>query len=267
MSDVLLFQPATGFYDKIVKSIPLGLLSISRYLDKEGYKIKIIDQRVDGNWQNNLKKELKKSPICFGTTSATGYPIYNALNASKFVKDNSDIPVVWGGIHTTLLPKQTIANKNIDVVMKGEGELTFYNLVKDIEKNKSLENVKGICYKEGRKIIENVNASYLDLNELPLVPYHLIKFKDYSQFSYGRDISMETSRGCPMNCTFCYEPVVSNHKWRCMEPKKVIENIKYVVDKFKVNNIWFLDDNFFVDIKRANKIVDGIINEGSPKSL
>jgi len=262
MTDVILFQPSMGFYDSVVKSVPLGLLSISRYLDREGYKIKIIDQRVDKNWENNLKKELKKLPICFGTTSTTGYQILNALTASKIVKNESDIPIVWGGIHPTLLPKQTLMNKNIDVVTKGEGELAFYNLVKNIEKNKSLEDIKGICYKKGNKIIENANGPFLDLNKLPQTPYHLVNLNDYSQFSFGKDISMETSRGCPNNCAFCFGLLFNKRKWRSIEPTKVIENIKFVVDKFKVNNIWFPDDNYFNDIKRANKIAEGIINEG-----
>lgn len=262
MADVILFQPSMGFYDGVVKSIPLGLLSISRYLDKEDYKIKIIDQRADKNWENNLKKELKKLPICFGTTSTTGYQIKNALEVSKIVKSESDVPIIWGGIHPTLLPIQTLKNKNIDVVVKGEGELSFYNLVKNIEKNKSLEDIKGICYKRDNKTIENANGPFLDLNKLPQTPYHLVNLNDYSHFSFGKDISMETSRGCPNKCAFCFEPLVNRRKWRSIKPTKVIETIKLVVDKFKVNNIWFSDDNYFKEIKRANAIAEGIINEG-----
>jgi len=262
MADVILFQPSMGFYDSVLKSIPLGLLSISRYLDKEGYKIKIIDQRVDKNWEKNLRKELNNSPICFGTTSTTGYQIKNALEASKIVKSDSDVPIIWGGTHSTILPKQTLMNKNIDVVVKVEGDFTFYKLVRNIEKNKSLDGIKGICYKDDGKIIENPTSSLLDLNKLPPIPYNLIKLKNYSQFSFGNDVLMETSRGCVNKCKFCYEPAYNKCRWRALTSEKVIENIKFVVDKFKVDNIWFSDNNFFVDIKRANKVIDGIIDEG-----
>jgi len=261
MADVILFQPSMGFYDNVVRSIPLGLLSISRYLDRESYRIKIIDQRTDKEWKKHLLGELKKNPLCFGTTATTGYQILNALKASKIVKDNSDIKIVWGGIHPTILPKQTLINENIDVVVKGEGDYTFYNLIKHIEKKKSFNKIKGICYKSDKKVIENPNPSLLDLNKLPPIPHHLIKLKDYSQFSFGKDIFMETSRGCVNNCKFCYEPVYNKCKWRALNAENVIENIKFAVDEFKVDNIWFSDNNFFVDIKRVNKIVDGIIGE------
>jgi len=261
MADVILFQPSTGFYDDLVKSIPLGLLAISRYLVQEDYKVKIIDQRIDKKWKKNLLKELDKHPLCFGTTSTTGQQIITAINVSKIVKENSEVKLVWGGNHPSLLPKQTLANEYIDIVLVGEADYSFCNLVKCIESGKSLGGVNGIYYKHNGKIIENPPEALLDLNSMPSLPYELIDINSYSNFSYGRDILMETSRGCPYSCTFCYEPGFNRRKWRSLTAENVIKNIKFVVDKFKVNDICFSDSNFFVDVERINKIVDWIIEE------
>ena len=127
-------------------------MAVSAIPYQKGYKIKIIDERVDRNWKNNLISHLKKAPICVGTTCMTGSQIPHALKISSIVKNNSDVPMVWGGIHPSLTPKQTIENQLVDIIITGEGDYTFFELVEHLEKEKSLSNVKGLYYKINDKI-------------------------------------------------------------------------------------------------------------------
>jgi len=99
MADIILFIPMIGESDEI-KSIdfannelPLHILSICRFIH-EDYDIKIIDQRVDNNWKKLLDMELKKNPLCFGITSLTGKQIEYMLEVCRFVKENSNVPIV-----------------------------------------------------------------------------------------------------------------------------------------------------------------------------
>jgi len=78
----------------------------------------------------------------------TGVQISHALEISQFVKENSNAKVIWGGIHASILPEQTLSNKNIDIVVVGEGDDRFLDVVKALEKGKPLSTVKGIYYKE-----------------------------------------------------------------------------------------------------------------------
>ncbi|HLD29948.1 MAG TPA: cobalamin-dependent protein, partial [bacterium] len=127
MQSVILVQPGMGFYDLVVRNLPLGLLSIVRNL--ENVRAVIIDQRIPG-WQKKLKTALEEKPLAVGLSVTTGLQIAYALEISRAVKRfDADIPVIWGGIHPTLLPEQTVARDCIDIVVKGEAEYTFPELL------------------------------------------------------------------------------------------------------------------------------------------
>ena len=263
MSNIILIQPKLGYVDSFIykSTLPSALLSIARFVDKE-YKVKIIDQRIDKEWKKHILKELNQNPICVATTCMTGMPIKSALEISKFVKDNSIIPVIWGGQHPTILPEQCLKNENIDIVVRGEGEITFYQLVKALDKNKPMKNIKGTSYKKNKKIIHNPDREFADLNKLPSLPYHLINIKDHLTKRLNvPSLYMGTSRGCPNNCGFCYNKFFNKCRWRALNAENVIKNIKHAADNLKIKNIYFYDDNFFVNTKRAEDIVEGIIKE------
>lgn len=263
MADVILVHPKVTTLSSL-PCLPLSLLSCSRLLDKEGYKIKIIDLRVNRNWKEDLMKELNNSPICVGITAMIGLPIKSGLFVSKLVKENSDVPIVWGGPHPTILPKQTLENKYVDIVCEGEGDVTFYELVKALEKGKSLKNVKGIWYKNNGNIIHNEKRLFVDLNNMPDMPYHLLDMKDYKHTSWQTaefTINLESSRGCPFHCKYCYNPTFYPY-WRALKPERVVEMLKKLVDTYKVRSFLFHDDNFFVNQKRTNEIMKGVLEEG-----
>jgi radical SAM superfamily enzyme YgiQ (UPF0313 family) len=263
MGKVVLIQPKVGEWDEIrsAPQIPLALLFASSLVEKD-YEVKIIDQRLDKNWENSLRKELNSSPLCVGTTAMTGKQIKFALDALKIVKIESKIPTVLGGVHASLLPEQTLANPNIDIVVQGEGEITFYELVKFLDKEKPLKQVKGIWYKNKECIKNSGMREFSDLNKLPDLPYHLIEVKDYlPKFKGKKSINMYLSRGCVFKCAFCYNAVYNRSKWRCVNDKISLERIKRVIDDFGVEKIDFLDDEFFIDWHRAKNIIEGIVRE------
>jgi len=174
-TDVVLVYPKVRLDRPIWEEIriPLGLLTIATPLDIAGYKVKIIDQRVEKYWKKILLDELKKEPICVGISSMTGPQIKYALEVSKLVKQNSNIPVVWGGVHPSLLPEQTLKNDFVDIVVQGEGEETFYELVRALKDKSTLNGIKGIWYKEDGKLKRNPPRPFIDLNQQP---FYLIIF-------------------------------------------------------------------------------------------
>ena len=263
MADIVLIQPKTTPLREL-SCLPLGLLAISRLLTEEGYKIKIINQIINNRWRLDLQAELKKNPICVGISAMIGNSILDGIAASKLVKEKSNIPVVWGGPHPSIIPRQTLENEYIDIVCEGEGDITFYELIKTLEKNKPLEKVKGIWYKENRKIKRNEKRSMADLNKLPDLPYDILEMNKYKFTTWYQEktftINVETSRGCPFHCTYCYNCNLFPH-WRGLNSEKVVELLKNLNEKYNVRSFHLQDDNFFVNKKRTNEIMKVILKE------
>src|SRR3989344_5221212 len=174
MKKITLYDPIP---DMIPDPLPLPteLLAIASLLDKD-YEIKIFDFRSD---KEEVIKQAKES-ICFGLTCLTGLQISDGLEVAKAVrKANPKVPLVWGGWHPSLLPEQTIKNEYVDIIVKGQGERTFYELVKAIDKGKSLKEIKGITYKKDVKILHNIDRPLEDLNNFRRLPYYLVDVNRY----------------------------------------------------------------------------------------
>lgn len=262
MADIVLVQPVVGLLDNIktAPGLPLSLLSAAKLVSKE-FKVKIIDQRLDFAWRETLKKELKKKPLLVGTTAMLGPQVEFARAVGEEVKKvDPKIPVVWGGPHPSVLPEQTIADPAIDIIVQGDGEETFLKLARALKKKKSLKRIPGLYYQEKDRIIRTRQAPLIDLNKMPDIPYQLIDVKKYlPRRGDVPAIDMETSRGCPFKCRFCYNPFYNRGRWRALKAEIVLERVRKIVEKYKIKGIWFIDDEFFIDLKRARKIIEGLI--------
>ena len=250
--DALLIQPQTGIWDTMSLRVPEALLAISAAPIKHGYNLAILDQRIEKKWKEKLEEYLKNKPLCIGITSMTGEQLKYVMEIIDFVKSKSDVPIVIGGPHATLLPEQTLKYKNIDIVAVGEGDYILYEILESLKKKKDLKYVKGIYYKKDGKIQHTgPRKAIQDLNTLPDYPYSLIKIEDYETFDLkgGKSISIMTSRGCPHRCKFCVIPLIYPF-WRGYSVKKVIEKIKKLQKDYNISNFYFQDDNLGANLPR-----------------
>ena len=262
MANVILVQPKGNRFDEIAIRIPNGLLAVAALPEKTGFSIKIIDLRVDSDWQQTLKEAIDSDTLCVGIRCFTGRMIISALEVANTVRLlNPNIPIVWGGPHPTLMPEQTLKHPLVDVVVINEGDKVFFELVKVFAENRDLSEVNGIGYKDDGKIRINKSVPLIDnLNSLPLFPYHLIDVSKYSSLSIDNlpSIDIITSRGCPYNCGFCSTPITSQRLWRAVTVEKIIENIKFLKEKYNIATFYLVDDNFMVDLKRVEQFLDAL---------
>jgi anaerobic magnesium-protoporphyrin IX monomethyl ester cyclase len=269
--DIVLFNPAprSGWQAQRRVELPLSLLCPATPLDRQGYGIKIIDEVANPNWKKELRDAISKKPICFGVTSMTGPQILHALGACRLVKEvYPDVPVIWGGIHPSLLPEQTLANPLVDIMVVGEGEATFEELVKALETRTPLSRVKGICYQENGKVYRTETRAFVDLNEQPPLSYHLVNMDHYRRRLFGRDhISFNSSRGCTYRCSFCWDPVMHKRRWRAMEADTVLDHLNRIVKDYGLRGFLFTDDHFFIDMDRAYRILEAIVRVGLDISI
>jgi len=264
MSDIILVYPKASFMEKAMNKfyLPLSFLSCSVFLYNE-YKIKIIDQRLSTNWKKELLEELKSSPKCVGLSTSTGEQILNALKISQLVKKNSKVPIIWGGPHPSILPKQTLENQYIDYVIEGEGEISFYEFIKFLDGKLRIEEVHNLWYKQEGKIKNNPCAKLLDLNTIPMLPYHLVEMSNYI-LSYGNKkmLILEGSRGCPNRCKFCFvNKSTSQRIWRSISPENLVNQIIHLKNRYKIDGVELQDLSSFVDTNRIKKFAQILIEK------
>ena len=261
--DVVLFHPAprSGWQAHRRVEVPLSLLCPATPLDRAGYRVAIVDQFADPHWKRKLGDALGEKPICFGVTCMTGPQILHALEGCRLVRQrHPDVPIVWGGVHPSLLPEQTLENANVDIVVVGEGEATLLELVAALAAGRPLSGVAGIAYRENGRYRFTGARPFVDLDEQPPPAYHLIDLDRYRRRIFGRDhISVNSSRGCAHHCRFCYDGVIQKRKWRAMQPDTVVEHLRRVVRDYDIRGFNFTDDNFFLDMDRAHDIMEKVV--------
>jgi anaerobic magnesium-protoporphyrin IX monomethyl ester cyclase len=265
--DVVLIYPKTGMDLGSTVAPPFALLTIAAPLPQKGIRVKIIDQRVDKAWAQNLRVALKQKPLCCGISTMTGTQIYFSIEAAKIIREETGgaVPIVWGGCHPTILPEQTLKSEYVDIVCVGEGDETFVELVETLQLKQPLANVKGIAYLEESDYVFTGERPLLDVETLLPTPWELVDVEAYihpdlylQESRRVLDVG-QTSRGCPYRCAFCCSAAIRKHKWRPMSVEKSLAIIVENVKKFRLDGIWLRDDEFYIDPKRATEICKGII--------
>lgn len=275
---ILLYHPATK-HEKFYAFywIPYSLLTIASIIHKN-YDVIIIDDNLNNN--EYRLSDLLNNCLCVGISVMTGHQITGAIKFSEKVKDiNPQIPVIWGGPHPTILPEITIKHPSIDILVKGQGEFIFKELVDKIQHKISLFGTNGITFKTNSSIINNKRIDLVSKNTLPYFPWDLINIRSYTRNDPKigtKVLNYVASQGCPYDCSFCTEVSLYNKKWEIFEINRIINDIKHLVEYGDSNSIKLLDANFFGSKKRAMLFAQKLIEEkiiinwaaaGHPKTL
>jgi radical SAM superfamily enzyme YgiQ (UPF0313 family) len=264
MSEILLLSMPYGkSYGKIdIKDLdfgvpPVGLSYIGSFLKVAGHDVRLIDLMfTTRNWEDvrNLIKD--ESPRWVGI-SATTPQINEAFITAEIVKQiNPEINVVIGGVHASALPEQTISDKNIDILVYGEGEFTMLELAQD----KELKEIKGIFYKRDGKIVKNPPRDLVEnIDIFPYPLYEDLPIDKYGTEFFGTTLGIISSRGCPYQCTYCAANTIHKRWYRKRSTENVIGEIEKLKYDFKLKKISFYDDTFTLDNKRTVEICEAII--------
>ncbi|MBU4349867.1 B12-binding domain-containing radical SAM protein [bacterium] len=244
---------------------PLGLLYIATKIKREGFNVKILDLSFSRKMHYFRKILSREKPNVIGfTVMSTTYPIVKKLSA--YIKDRyKNIVIIAGGPHPTLFIQGVLENKNIDIVVVGEGEESFNKVLRSIIDNKmSFDNIKGIGFKHEGKIIINNHVMRPDLNNSVFPDRSFLFYEDYARRMAGyqmfghRTLNIIASRGCAFNCSFC-QPVIKKifgNKVRLRESNNIVDEIEDMVDRYDISGIWFSDDNFTYNKEWIHNICD-----------
>jgi len=257
---VILYNPMSPYY-----TIPLQYLALASVIDKEKYDIKIVDARIEKNVRtaHDKAKELLPNAACIGVSVITGTPIKDAVAISRLAKTFApNVPVVWGGWHPSIYPEQCIREGYADYCVFGQGEITFVELLDALESNHGFENILGISYMRNGHVCRNSPRKFIDINHFPPYDYDLVPLTTYFRLKGMRQIDFYSSQGCPYRCAFCADPYVYGRRWSGLKGSRMLFDVFDAVTKYQVDDIDFLDENFFANRNRVIEFCNGILDRG-----
>jgi radical SAM superfamily enzyme YgiQ (UPF0313 family) len=242
---ILLINPKARSL-KTTPAPPLGLMCVAAMV-KDRHRVRILDRNIG---DQDLAAVIQAfEPDLIGVSVLTGPALGDAVAVSRVAKRRG-IPIVWGGVHPSILPEQALSEEYVDFVVIGEGERTFEELVHHLEKSGGrFERIQGLGFKKDGTVIINKHRSLIkDLDALPFPAWDLIDVGLYTKY----EIALVTSRGCPHRCRFCYNPALHKRQWRARSPQSIIKEIEYIrsLTNSKTRSLKFYDDNFVVDRER-----------------
>lgn len=259
---VLLIAPKVQF-NIDTPPMPLGLMAIGTHLKKIGHDVKIFNRSMQSTSLNDLYKEF--SPDIIGVTIISTRMLKDAIKVSRFF-NKKGVNVVWGGIFASEMPEIILQEDFVDYVSFGEGEKTWEELLEAIENRKKLSSVSGLAYKENGKTVVNKRREFLLPEEIAEIDYTLISVDEYTN-DYGEDIGKQmiwlyTAKGCPFQCTFCYNKAFNHCQYRRRPAENYMKEIKYLIEKTSVDSIFFADEVWCYSKKDMYLRCDEIKNSG-----
>jgi len=249
---------------------PLGIMHIASYILEHDHEASIMDlQSINWDLEKVIEFIISKNPDIVGLSAMT-INCMNAQSISEELRRNGfTSSIVMGGAHITAAPIETLSKFNaIDYGVVGEGETTFLELIEKLGNDQTVEDVKGIAWrdKEGHIKINPHRPFIEDLDKLPFPAWDLLEnFPENYPSSLLESkrlpaAGIMTSRGCPFHCTFCDNRVFGT-KVRHFSASYTLRMIKHLIDNYGIKDLMILDDNFLINKKKLFAICDSIIEE------
>jgi len=273
---ILLVNPKSKLPIDTRISPSLGLAYLATAAENRGDRVRIYDGDVEEKSQDvtALTAVVRDfAPEVVGITANTTQ-ITAAWRDAELVKSLSSALVILGGPHPTSLPEESAAKPFVDVVVRGEGENTWLELLSILEAEDwtlgSLSQVAGITYQaEGGEVISTPDRPSIpveELNAMPMPAWHLFRLDRYTNLQPtvdqvdGPSLPILTSRGCPYRCTYCSQ--IGPRRWRARSVDSVVTEWRWLVRDLGAAEIGVLDDSFNIDRQRVLEICQRLVDEG-----
>ena len=243
---------------------PLGLMYIAACAKKyTDYEIEILDAQIQMEKldYDDLEREIgERRPDVVGIQTMTFTLIDVVLTIERIKKIDPQIHICLGGPHVNIYPEETIRLSGVDSIVLGEGEYTFVELLRALETQSDISQVKGLVFQKGKEIINTGKRGLIDdLDALPFPVRDLLPYKKYYSVlgKHTPITTMMTSRGCPYRCLFCDRPHLGK-TFRARSSKSVVDEMEECIE-LGIKEIFMYDDTFSINKQRVLDICDEIM--------
>ena len=256
---------------------PFGIMYVADALLQAGFKPRLFHE-MHGFVDEFVRLVERERPLFVGLSTITGPQLRPVIETSRRIKALArSVPVVWGGVHATIMPEACLREDYVDFVVVNEGEETIQELARILAGRGSgllagrgsgipmpalpdWAGVRGLAWKEDGKPVVNPERPFIQDLDRFRPRWDLIPVERYLIQSgpYERALPVYISRGCPFRCGFCYNEVVMKRTWRQHSDEFVVEQIQWLKDNFRINAVDYADDYLFGRIKPMQRLVEKV---------
>ena len=259
MKNIVLIEPKSPDWHVFTRwKLPrLGLVVLATRLKAAGYDVKVFVEEVS---PVDFAALFSADLVGISTITSTAPRAYEFAKAAR----RAGIPVVMGGPHVTFLPEEAL--QHCDYVIRGEADDLIVDFVDRLASGADLETMPSLSRRVGRhgdspvengEVIHNpASPTPTDVEALPVPDLTLIQGYDLSPGS-GPVVPVQTSRGCPFDCTFCSVTKMFGRAYRFRSTENVMGELRPLRGRY----VFFYDDNFTANLKRAKDLMRAMIRE------
>ena len=243
---------------------PLGLAYIAGALEAAGHPVAVVDAVTEApeRYLRYFRGYLLGLPFAeivdripddakaVGISSIFTHEWPAVAELIRVVKERRpDLPVIVGGEHVTSMPELCLLTSKTDYLVLGEGEETMVELVDALRRDAPMAEMLGIGYRSGDDIVVNPRRQrMLAIDDIARPAWELIDLDTYHEhrwmggmYSATKSVPVLATRGCPYQCTYCSAPNMWEPRWIPRDPKQVVDEIEYYVERFGAGNFPFQD--------------------------
>jgi radical SAM superfamily enzyme YgiQ (UPF0313 family) len=266
---------------------PLGIMAIAAFVRKySNHVVSIVDAQAesaqvqthrDGHFRMGMSDESMRerirsfAPRIVGISSLFELDELETLRLAQIVKSISkEIVVVIGGLDAGVRYREFLGSDSVDMVVRGDGEETFLDILEHLEGALPLTGVPGTCERlESGEVRKNApRIPKVPFDEYPYPARDIVPPEHYyglsvqkKAFPLSREYPrflIQASRGCTLRCAFC-DIVAVQDKWRAHSPEYVVNEMQYLIENYGAREFSFVDDNFMLRTKWVREIFEIIL--------
>lgn len=265
----LLFYPPVGLFQRgesrcqanIEESAAISLRAcndlgyMAAVLKNNNIASYIVDYQGEHKTWDDMQNDLKNINPDIVIMSITTTTLKEDLYAFELAKKNNPntLTIAQGAFFFSATPKdlKTLGDIPLDIAIYGEPETIISSIIDNLTSKNELSLVNGIIYKKDSDFIKNTQADFIsDLDTIPFPERSKMNNALYKRPDTNEpQATIQVSRGCPHQCTYCLTPIISGKQFRRRSINNIIKEIKECITKYNIKNFFFRADTFNTDKK------------------